>query len=322
MVLIKREYGAGVSPTALRAAYKVGAYLGKRTASYMQSRSKRRNTGKQSKITSPGPITEQYDVSTRYRRKSMPKYRRRRWRQFTNKVKHVMLQMNALQTYSVDVIDNQTWGINTQQTFGCMLGGTQFPTNDELFQVFRNAYGSGLTTTTVDDYKLFIKSICMDVQITNTGSQGCIVDCYTLIARAQDNVTEGIAAQYSRLYAEQQGANVGAPFPTSPASTPFQNGQFLQKWKVLNKKEVLLGVGNVTTMQLRNAANRTMQGKTIESNPSYIPGYTRAFLFQVRGVPENAAGVAQLCAGTVTFARQWTVTYGIPPQTRNTSADL
>lgn len=252
----------------------------------------------------------------------MPKYRRRRWRKFTNKVKHVMLQMNALSTYTVDITQNYSWTANTQTTFGWMLGGTTTTNNDELFQVFREAYGSGLTTGTVDDYKLFIKAIVQDIQISNTGSAGAIVDVYTIIARKSDNVNENLGSQYTRLYAEIAGAQVTGGNANSPASTPFQNGLFLQKWKILNKKEILLGVGQSTTMQMRNAANRVMQGKYIESNPSYIPGYTRAYLFQVRGVPRDVAGTSDLAPGQVTLARQLTLTYGIPPGAqRETAAD-
>lgn len=323
MVLVKREYGGGVlSPSAFRAAAKIGQYLGKRTASYMQSK-RRRSTGSQSnKVTNAGPITEQHDISNRYRRKPMPRYKRRRWRSFTKKVQHVMLQMNPLQTYTFDFANNETWTANQQAIFGFMLGGTTTTNNDELFQVFRTAYGGAITTATVDAYKIFIKSMCLDVQITNTGSTSCIVDCYTVIARSSDTVQETIGSQYFRLYGEQDSASVGSPSASAIASTPFQNGPWLQKWKILSKKEVSLGVGTVTTMQLRNAVNRTLQGKSIESNPSYIPGYTRAFLFQVRGAPENAAGTAQCAAGAITVARQWTVSFGKPPQGQNTASDL
>lgn len=276
--------------------------------------------GKKS-ITSSAPITTQHDVSNRYRRKPMPRYRRKKWKKFTNQVKHVMMQMNALSTYTIDFINNETWAVDKQVIFGFMLGGTQATNNDELFQIFRQAYSSAITTSTVDDYKLFVKSLCLDVQLTNTGTAGCIVDVYTVIARSSDTVAETIGTQYLRLYAEQNSGagGVGTTVDAnSPASTPFNNGPWLQKWKILSKKEISLGVGSVTTMQLRNAANRILQGKTIESNPSYIPGYTRAFLFQVRGV---GTSVPNLAAGQITASRQFTVSYGIPPSGRNAAAD-
>lgn len=307
------------SPVAMRAAYKVGSYLGKRTADAVRSfRSKRSRT-----VTASSPITTQFDVSGRYRRKPVSQRKRRQWKRFSGKVKHVMLQQQALSTYTIDFINRETWAANKQVTFGVMLGGTTAPNNDELFQIFRQAYGGGITTTTVDDYKLFVKSICLDVQISNSGTNGAILDVYTLQARSSDNAAaETIGSQYIRLYAEMTGASVNSPVVDEPASTPFVNALFLQKWKIMSKKEILLGSGQVTTMQLRNPVNKTLQGKAIESNNSYLPGYTRAYLFQVRGSPRFNGTTSELGAGTVEFARQFSINYNIPPgNTRATAAD-
>lgn len=297
------------SPTVRRGVLQVGQYLGKRAASALRGNSSK----KARSVSSSSPITTQYDVSGRYRRKPMPKRKRRAWKRFTSKVKHVLLQQTPLSSYTFDTANNETWAVNQQATFGVMLGGTTASGNDELLQAFRNAYGATITTTNVDAYKLFIKSIVLDVQLVNTGSAGAILDVYTLQARSSDTVQETIGSQYIRLYQEMDSPLVNVPDWQSPATTPFNNGLFCGKWKILNKKEILLGPGQSTTMQMRNPANKTMYGKTIESNPAYVPGYTRAYLFQVRGLPENSAGTARLAAGTLTFARQFSVVYAIPP---------
>lgn len=278
------------------------------------------------RASSAAPITTQYDVSTRYVKKRMPRRRRKAWVSFTKKVRHVMLQMNSLTSYTNDTLKSiNTFAANNQATWGAYLGGTSSTDNDELLGMFKAAYSGLLTSTTVDDYKLFIKSLCLDVQLRNTGATAdVIVDVYELIARAADNqAAESIGTQYSRLYSEQNPGSIGSVTPTSPASTPFQNGLFLQKWRILKKKEILLSVGTVTTLQMRLPYNRIMQGKTVESNLSYIPGFTRAYLFQARGVPRNNAGVAELQAGEVTMCTQITGVYGIPPGSqRATASDL
>lgn len=319
-----------VSSPYLRAAQATGRIVAQATPyavkafQGVRALQKARQEYKQSKVSSSGPITTQYDQSTRYRRKRMPARKRRQWKRFTKKVRHVMLQMNSLTSFTNDNYRTiNSWVANAQASFGVYLGGTGVSSNDEILAMFKSAYSAALTNTTVDDYKLFIKSLCLDVQLTNTGSFGAIIDVYELIARASDNNSaETIGSMFARLYLEQNPSALGSPDPSSPAVTAFQNGMFLTKWKVLRKKEILLGVGQVTTMQMRNPYNRIMQGKTVESNNSYIPGFTRAYLFQARGVPRNNAGTAELPSGEITMCCQITGTYGIPPgSSRATASD-
>lgn len=326
MALVRRNRpnaGGMFSAVLPRISYKVGQYLGKRTANYFKQ-SQSQSSQKRARVTSSGPITTQYDQSKRYQRKSMPKRRRKQWVRFSKRVRHVMLQLSPLTTFTNDnnrVVNS--WVANTQTTWGVYLGGVGVTDNDEILGMFKAAYSAAITPSNVDDYKLFIKSMCLDVQLSNTGSAGCVVDVYELIARAGDNnAAETIGAMYNRLYLEMALAQIGTTSPGSPASTPFVNALFLQKWKILKKREILLGVGQVTTMQMRNPYNRIMQGKTVESNNSYIPGVTRAYLFQARGVPRNAAGTAELQAGEVTMCTQFSGTYAKPPgDVRTTASD-
>lgn len=321
MVIIKKEYGWTPGPRAYRAAYKVGQYLGKKTAAYMSKKSNSKSRA--ARATDYGPITAQYDFSKRYQRKAMPKWKRKRWVRFTKRVNHVMLQSQALASWTRDILFNFTAAADTQVTFGWYLGGVGAPDNNELQQVFNAAYGSPIFSA-LDDYKLFIKSLCLDIQISNPSTRGVILDVYTLIARAGDNqAAETIGTMYNRLYNEQQSTTVGLVSPTNPASTPFQNSLFCSKWKILSKKEILLQAGGCTTMQMRNPVNKMMYGKTLESNNSYIPGYTRAYLVQARGVPEIEASVSRLAPVQLVCGGQWTVVYGIPPgQTRATASDV
>jgi len=276
----------------------------------------------------PRPVTTQNDQQLRYRKKRMPRRKRRRWVGFTKKVKHVMMQMQQLVSYTVKYMPNaKTWAANVQLTDGQMVGGTTASNNDELFQVFRAYYGSGFGASTVDDLKLFLKSLCVDLQISNTGSDGCILDVYYLRARKTYNTATRIDQQYSTTFLEQPtgvaGNLIGAVDPTDPATTPFQNSMFCEFWRIESKREIILGVGQTTSLQLRLPTNKKMSGKTLESNPAMIPGYTRAFLFQVRGVPIDTAGVTSLAAGQISWAAQTTVCYSIPPGvTRTTTAQV
>lgn len=309
-------------PLAIAAVRKAAPYVvrGARGA----YRTVQRMRGKQASIE-PNAITTQHDTAVRYRRRRMPRRRRKQWTRFSKKVKHVMLQMQGLQTY---VIDNpgavQPVAVDTQVTDGWMLGGTQSVGNDELFQIFRAAFSAALTTTTVAPYKLFLKSMCLDIQIRNThATVPCIIDVYTLIARQDYSSAANIKTQYDATFVQQGPMFIGAVTPGNPGVTPFQNGPFLKMWKILSKKEYFLSSGGMATMQLRIPFNRMISGRTIMSQQSQIRGLTRAFLFQARGPPTNNAGSAQLNATEFTWKGQCTVVFGVPPgQVLDETAEL
>lgn len=277
--------------------------------------------------TVPSMISTQHDQSLRYRKTRMPRNRRNRWKGFTRRVKHVMLQMQQLVSYTKHYLSPlKDWAVNEQMTDGQMLGGTTVTDNDELFQIFRNYYGSGFTTSTVDDLKLFVKSACLDLQVTNTGVTGCVIDVYFLKARKSYATATRLDQQYLLTYAEQPsgvaGSLVGTPDAEDPATTPFQNSMFCEFWRIIAKKEVILAVGQTTTLQVRLPTNKRIQGKIIENTPAMIPGYTMGVLLQARGVP--AAGESDpfdtiLAAGSINWSSQVTVCYAQPPGTTRTT---
>lgn len=271
-------------------------------------------TAVQRRMLSGSPLTTQHDQSLRYRRKKMPRGKKRRWVRFTKRVKHVMLQMNSLTTWTKAFYQRLTGAANLQAMASYMLGGVQTGNNDELLQIFRAAYGSSIVNSNVDGYKLYLKAMCLDVQMTNTGSYGAIIDCYELQCRCAYGTSDDVVTAYQALY-NLQGTTtgVGSRSYGSPASTPFENGPFLKYWKIVKKREILLGVGQVTTMQMRLPQDRILNGSQIAKNPQGIPGITRAYLYQVRGVPYNNAGSSNLAPVDITWAAQVTVTYGIPP---------
>lgn len=264
----------------------------------------------------PGVISTQHDVAGRYRRKRMPRRKRKKWIGFSRKVSHSIMQLQPLLSYTYDIIGpRKQFSANTQVTDGQMLGVVEATNNNEILQMFRAAYGALLTRSTLDKYRLFVKSLCLDVQITNTGLGSIIIDVYTVIARQNSSLTGRIDVQYTDAFAEQSLLPGGGTVdPANPSTTPFQNPLFCSLWKILSKKEILLGAGQTTTMQLRIPYNRYLSGKYME-NVNILKNFTRAFLFQGRGTPEypGTGGVGQLRAGEFTWMAQITCAFGLPP---------
>lgn len=319
--LVKRNYGSMFGTGQLLrmggalARRGAGALAG-RAAKYVQQQYKRRRTGG---AVEPSVITAQHDVSNRYRRRAMPGYRRRKWVRFTKRVNHVMMQQTPLTTYTTDNAGAiRTVALDTQVTDGHILGGVSITGNRELLDIFQAAYGSGLGISSLGPYKLFVKSMCLDVQISNTGVNGLIVDVYTVAARKNDELARTLRDQYNADFAQQLTTGIGAVDGTNPATTPFQNAPFTRMWKVLEKKQIILATGQVTTLQIRLPHNRMISGKALQNNEAQLPGISRGFLFQVRGVPGKNASLPALLSGEFTWKAQTTIAYSLPPSARTT----
>jgi len=267
--------------------------------------------------TTSGTVTFQRDGVTRYVKHRMPGRMRRRWRSFVRRVQHVNMASGPCRTFTRDSAGQSAWSINEQTFFGYICGGTTTSGNDELRQVFYDAYGTAVVTppSSINQRKLFIKSVVMDVQIRNIGSQPIVLDAYTIRCRRGWSVADDLAYQFGTTFSEQIASASGTANALNPAVTPFQNSHFLKYWSVVKKQELIVGGGNTATFQIRLPTNRMIQGKEFDTEPNALPRYSHALFFMPRGSPElNIDGVnGQLAAGQVVHAVQWTVCYQYPP---------
>lgn len=276
-------------------------------------------TMSRTKTGTSGPtVTFQRDGVTRYTKHRMPGRLRRRWRSFVRRVNHVALQAQALKTFTRDELDRESWAGNTQAYFGYICGGVDVTGNNELGEAFKDVFGSASTTITRNRNILYMKSLCMDVQMQNAGNSPIVVDVYTLRCRRSFGAASRLAVQFDECFEASTGGPSGSagstPDITNPSLTVFQNPQFCQYWQVVKKQELLLGGGNVATFQVRQPTNRRLTGRQLESDAQAIPGYSQALFFMVRGTPETIGegelATAQLGAGTVNVGIQWTAAFG------------
>lgn len=272
------------------------------------------------RTTEGGAVTFQQDAKTRYVRKRMPRRKRKRWTRFTKKVRHVELQAQPLQIYTTQGVNNSTTAKNQGQVASRILGGTTSSGNDEIYQIFQGAYNIA-NVAACAPYKIFVKSMVMDYQISNTGSYPVIFDVYTLMCRQTFTTAQDIGAQWLAAIAEVQSpAGGGSMSTTTTAITPFDAPNFCSYWKVLKKTEYIIGSNQVITLQLRNAANRHVEGKELATAPQCLRG-SKAFLITWHGAPDNRdAGNAQFAPTTVTLGYQTVVHYAVPPSSTTKEA--
>lgn len=269
----------------------------------------------------PAPNTFQHDSQMRYRKKRMPPRKRKAWKRFTKKVRHVELQAQPLQIYTKEGVANLTSAANQAQVYSRICGGTTVFGNDEIQQIFQSCYNLG-TVAACAPYKIYVKSICMDIQMTNTGSYPIIVDVYTIQCRSKYPYATDPAAHFVAAIGEVAAPSGGGSISSSKtAVTLFDAPNFCSYWKVLSKKEFIIGSNNSVTLQLRQPANRHIEGKELAASLQTMVGY-KAFLFSWHGQPSNrgSSGSAQFDPTTVTFGYQTVVHYAVPPSSTTKEA--
>lgn len=240
--------------------------------------------------------------------------RRGRGNSFARRVRSVLMRNSATQFYTYQTVNNFSCAANSTAQWSYMCGGNTVANNDELYQCFNKEYNLTGVIAAAYPYKLMIRMICLDVQITNSSTIPVVVDLYRLACRKTYQTNSSVDAQFTTLWADTQASpgGGGAPTQTKPPVTVFENTSFCEYWKVLDKKEILINPGNTVTFQMRVTKPRVLEGRIFGSAPQCNKGIG-AFYLNWHGSPFNNSGTAQLGAVTLTIATQMSVHYNQPP---------
>lgn len=259
----------------------------------------RRNT------TSGGGVTSQYDRKTVYRKKKMPRYKKRRWVKLVKQVNAVISKGLGSKT----VVRNQELNVThsgSGQNYGhCNIYGTNGqPTGttnscgaDDMYQIFTNDVQLGNGTN-----KAKFESAIMDITFTNgstsedaTQNLGIEVDVYDIVYRKTPDASF-LNSIFNQSQTTTLEINTGKPglLITDRGVTPFEFPDAASKGiKILKKIKYFLGKDEVATYQLRDARNRIFTNDSvITTDNNYVyPGATRTILFICKGVPTGNAAV-------------------------------
>lgn len=258
--------------------------------------------------------TSQRDVSRRYRSG------RRGYgtRSFAMRVQSALVQLQPLSFYTYQTANTITGTANQDSLSSILVGGTTVPFQDELFQMFKSAYAAVNAVADAKTYELYIRSLVTDVQLTNASAFPIMVDVYKLLCRrpfiSAVTVDSQLSSAWAELGVDSHGSGVTV---TKPTLTPFDAPNFCQYWKVLSKQSTILLAGNFITMQTRLKRVKGIDGKVLTSSPQALHGYSQAYLFIVRGSPQDAAGVGQLGAPKYVLTSQTNLHFSAPPGTQS-----
>lgn len=263
-----------------------------------------RRSARSSRIT-----TAQHDVSRVYR-----SGRGRGMRSFVRKVQNALVQLQPLGLYTFQYNILTTGAVNTDSLVSVMIGGMTVSNQDELFQAMRSSYAGITTAADAKKFEIYIRSLVVDVQLTNTGSLPITVDVYKLLCRRAYSSAVTVDSQLTTALGEiGADANGNTVTTNRPTLTPFDAPNFCEFWKILSKQTTILPAGNFISMQTRNKRTMKIEGKLFTTAPQAMPYYTQAYLFIVRGSPQNSAGTAQLSAPSFVVSYQTNVHMCGPP---------
>lgn len=242
-----------------------GAYQGYQTArAIKRARTNSRTNSTRQLRSDPFPITGENDASRTYRRKPMPRRKRRAWVKFTKRVGAVQLKnvgsnylvLTRTQTLTADANKQTATGIHT----ALGLNSASRFCND-MAQI--SAMAGGVSNQSAYPNKFVVSGWMMETQIKNDSASQVYIDLYYWrCTKRVPRVIDGLDTDASALVTAGLGDLVPAN-PTGGSSldiadygvTPFQSPQFYKSCKVYKKLRVKLAVGGVTQIETRSGRN-------------------------------------------------------------------
>lgn len=271
---------------------------------------------------SGGGVTAQRDVTSVYRKKKMPRRKRKAWKKFVRKVQAVAAKdrgtVSLVMSYG-DIQIHPGWvGGSRQQLVKAihLFGGNASAVTPlevgarDLGTISANFQAKGLDDTA----KVTFKSGVLDVTVTNPGvfpgaSYGgpLEVDVYHVVYGRKNYISNGL------INSLDQGTIQTERFDALPkvsindrGCTPFNlpQGISILGAKILKKKKYFLGAGQSFTYQVRDPKNHIMELVTMQDKASfYSPKYTQSLLVVAKpsNIIEETASFALSFNGTRTY---------------------
>lgn len=246
---------------------------------------------------SGGGVTAQRDVTAVYRKKTMPRRKKKAWKKFVKKVQAVADKdrgtVSLVMNYGdVQVHPSQVAGIRQQMVKAFHLYGKNASAATPLEVGARDlgrAAADFIADGVDDSGKVKFKSAVLDITITNagTGAEGLYqgpleVDIYHIVYGKKQYLSDGIINSFD------QGTIQTETFAALPkinindrGATPFNlpQGVSILGAKIIKKKKYFLGQNQSFTYQVRDAKNRIMELVTMKDKPIfYDPKCTQTVL--------------------------------------------
>jgi len=264
------------------------------------------------KSTARTGVTQHRDSTQQYRKRRMPKGKKRQWKKFVKKVQAANERSLGTKTLvfnkAVEAVSSAAGG---QQWAMVHLYGnngsiaTELGSKD-LYNIVQHAY-----LATKENQKFTFKSAVLDITMTNTGTTKMEVDLYVLSYWGQP--------KFSNFNAAISEADTDTPTMNPNADGFFANLNLNARgttlfdmpnlvrnacFTVQKKVKYWIDIGDTATFQIRDPRTHVIAEQNILNNGSWgIPGKTQSIFINLKPV----AGAADECKLTVGATRKYSL---------------
>lgn len=291
-------------------------------------------TNNRQRVTSGTGVTTQYDRKTVYRKKYMPKRKKKAWKRFVKKVGASLMKAIGTKTVVLNDALEQTIVGNTQSWVSIAIYGKNGANSTttscgmiDLDVIFRN--DAELVNSYTSRAQFF--SAVLDITIANNSyytdgvttndNLSIEVDVYEVVFKKDGIDANRLSELVNQAQSNTPLINTGVPeiALVNRGVTPWDLPDMLSRGvSIVKKTKYMLSKGQVATYQFRDPRN--MQFRTdniIDSDSNFaIKGKTRGFFVVFKGVPtmQPAAVTKKMSVGV-------TRKYGYKVIKNNTDAD-
>lgn len=250
-------------------------------------------------------VSTQHDRINVYRRKRMPKWKRKRWASFVKKSHAANMKDVGSQTQIYNTAGTWSNGIGNQ-TYGAFhlygKNGTSATADcgcKDISTVMSTALENGVNITNAA--KVHFMSGVADLTLTNSGTVAEEVDIYHLRYRDEVDFTN-----FTNLH-DASNANTdlisgSKPTLTLRGTTPFDLPLMLSSGKItiLNKKKALVAAGGSTTYQIRDPRNWSCT-RFAETDAAATAGFVQPYRTQTILVVRKPVAGAESTANSMSY---------------------
>jgi len=274
-------------------------------------------TSRTKQKTEVGPLTEQRDFRVVYRKRRMPKRKKRRYVRSLKRFRSALMRNEPSRIFQYVFANEEVASTNLSTYFGAFMGLCANNNYDNNFgEVWNNMTNSNSADLKAESAKLRVDHMSLRIVLRNTtlpesGVPGVIdVDVYHVVCikdvpldlwpagvgiESMHAILKSRMRQATGMDLEVDDGGLGIATVQENAGTSSSNQvvgdtlwnapPFLRYWKIIKQFKIQLPVGNTTEFQIRSSRNKTVQRAECfgTSGVAAKRYFTEGYIFNING---------------------------------------
>lgn len=276
------------------------------------------------KLRTGAPLTAQHDVRVTYRKRRMPKRKKRAYVKSVKRFRSMSMRSTPSRIFQYVDVKEYTSGINTSRYFGCFMGLYNHSTYDNSLK----KVADNITNGSNANEKMRAGGFRLDHQglrivVRNNDATPIDLDVYQVICIRDippdvwptGNNIESMHATLKNIMRQAQGMDLDVSTAGAGIATVQQNAgtssttqvvgdslwnnpPFLRYFKIVKQFKIQLPSGNSTEFQMRSTKNKYIRYAELQQQSN---GQITAKAYLTQGYIFNINGRASIVSGQASF---------------------